>query len=123
MRIGIDIHSVERDGSGNCTYVRNLVTQLLQLDKQDEYVLFGTQPDHPFYKSIQAPNAKLLFTSSSAFYRYFVSLPGLCKKEKLDLLHVHYFCPWRADTKLVVTIHDLTPLRFPQYFSFQERIM
>jgi glycosyltransferase involved in cell wall biosynthesis len=123
MRIGIDIHAVERDGSGNCTYIRNLTTHLLQMDQQNEYVLFGTQRDHPFYKTLKAPNAKLLFCSGSALHRYTLFLSQMTKQEKLDVLHVQYFCPWRSDAKLVVTIHDLTPLRYPQYFSLQERMM
>lgn len=38
MRIGIDFHSAERKGSGNCTYIRNLVEALIKIDTSNEYL-------------------------------------------------------------------------------------
>ncbi len=41
MRIGIDVHAAEQDGSGNCTYIRGLVRGLLAVDRENEYVFYA----------------------------------------------------------------------------------
>ena len=40
MRIGIDVSQVVY-GTGVSTYTKNLVTNLLKIDKENEYILFG----------------------------------------------------------------------------------
>ncbi|MTI59429.1 MAG: glycosyltransferase family 4 protein [Firmicutes bacterium] len=52
-----------------------------------------------------------------------VELPLLNKKNKIDLYHSpHFVFPVLNSKKMVLTIHDLTPLLFPQYFSVNARI-
>ncbi len=42
MKIGIDISQIVYPGTGVGTYVRNLVENLLQIDADDDFVLFGS---------------------------------------------------------------------------------
>jgi glycosyltransferase involved in cell wall biosynthesis len=45
-------------------------------------------------------------------------ITGLLRGRKISLLHVpHFNAPFFWGRKLIVTIHDLTPLRFPQQYS------
>ncbi len=51
-----------------------------------------------------------------------VKVDGLSNLDNIDLLHIPYFDPFQLTlpkdkkTKIVVTIHDLIPLRFPKHF-------
>ncbi|PWT89763.1 MAG: hypothetical protein C5B54_08395 [Acidobacteria bacterium] len=124
MKIGIDVHAAERDGSGNCTYIRNLITYLLRIDKDNEYLLLATEPSHPFYQSISQGNVRVVYVMGSpAWYRAFVELPLVCLKEDVDILHVQYFAPVLQRSKLVLTVHDLSPFHHPEYFNRYERFL
>jgi glycosyltransferase involved in cell wall biosynthesis len=125
MRIGIDAHAAELDGTGNCTYIRNLIVHLFSIDSQNEYVLFVTNREHPFYRSIaNRPMLKFVpVRKSPAWFRVFFALRSATLREKLDVFHVQYFAPWRHGGALVNTIHDLASYRFPQYFSRFEQLM
>jgi hypothetical protein len=41
MRIGIDVSQIVYEGAGVARYVRNLVREIIRIDKQNEYILFG----------------------------------------------------------------------------------
>ncbi len=125
MRIGIDAHAAERDGTGNCTYIQNLVLHLTKIDTKNQYVLFVTDATHPFYKNLaNRKNIEIIqILRSPAWLRVFVSLCRATKREKIDVLHVQYFAPVGHRGVLVNTIHDLTPFRFPEYFSRFERLL
>src|SRR2546426_12838398 len=58
MRIGIDTHAAERDGTGNGSYIHGLVCALAALGGDDEYVLYGIHPHHRFYATLE-PRAQL----------------------------------------------------------------
>jgi hypothetical protein len=49
MRIGIDFHSAEGEGSGNCSYNRNLMESILALDRESKCLLYVPDANHPGY--------------------------------------------------------------------------
>lgn len=125
MRIGIDAHSAEREGTGNCTYTRNLLLHLTKIDTNNQYVLFVTDSSHPFYKTIEnRKNVQMVqIRRSPAWLRVFHSLRLASVREKIDILHVQYFAPFSHHGILINTIHDVTPFRYPEYFSRFERLL
>lgn len=122
MRIGIDAHASERDGSGNCTYIRNLLLGLSRLDKQNDYFLYVTDPGHPFYQGfLDSDNFNLKnLHIQNPLLRIPLLLAGRTYIDRLDILHVQYNSPLVFKGKLVVTIHDLSFLHHPEFFSYQE---
>jgi len=119
MRIGIDVHAAEQDGSGNCTYIRGLVRGLLAVDRENEYVLYAVNPGHPFYASLALrPGVRIVRTGArSAFLRIPLLLAAASVRDRLDILHVQYIAPPFHRGRLVATIHDLGFLRVPGTFS------
>src|SRR5262245_27174817 len=96
MRIGIDAHSAEKEGTGNCTYTRNLISELIKLDEGNRYFLFVTDPRHPFYTTIAGrPNVDIVpLGDFPAWLRVFLLLPLAAQRKKVDVLHVQYFGPY-----------------------------
>jgi len=119
MKIGIDTHAAEREGTGNCTYIRNLVSALSQVDKQNEYVLYGINIQHTFYRQFHdRENFRIRkLAVENALVRNPFLLTRATLKDALDILHVQYIRPPFHSGKLVVTIHDLGFLHYPDFFS------
>jgi glycosyltransferase involved in cell wall biosynthesis len=119
MRIGIDIHAAERDGSGNCTYVRGLLQALLSQDFENEYILYAIDKKHRFYRDIRL-DAKVRLRPlpvENPLIRIPLFLGRATYRDALDVLHVQFIAPPFHKGRLVVTIHDLGFLHQPETFS------
>jgi glycosyltransferase involved in cell wall biosynthesis len=124
MIIGIDAHAAENDGTGNCTYIRNTLTGLKNIDAAHHYILYATNPGHPFYKIFKNANNFQIapLPIKNPFLRIPLFLAGKTYLDSLDILHVQYNAPFSQHGKLVVTIHDLGFIHYPKYFSGCERL-
>lgn len=118
MKIGIDAHAAEQDGSGNCTYIRGLVRALATLEGDAEYVLYALDPGHPFYAEVAGhPRLRVRrLWPRAAIARIPLALAAASYRDRLDVLHVQYVGPPCHRGALVVTIHDLAFLRVPRSF-------
>lgn len=130
MKIGIDCRTIlnpgygENAGVGHYTYY--LVSNLLQLDKENKYILFF---DNLLSKKAAedvaagAQNAEIKFFP---FHQYKHFLPfaythllvaGAIEKEKLDVFHSPaYTLPLTYKGRSVVTVHDLAIYKNPDWF-------
>ena len=98
-------------------YVQNLVENLLEIDKENSYVLFVKDDrteeieNLKIKYSFKIDNLKLKIIPSKVQHYSFkeqVALPVLIRKEKLDLMHFpHFNVPVFYRGKYIVTIHDL----------------
>lgn len=108
MRIGIDarLYGPQRTGIGR--YVERLVTNLENLDRKNEYVIFLRPENFSLYRPAR-PNFRKVFASPRWYtLKEQLVLPLLFARERLDLLHVpHFNAPVLYPGKFVVTIHDL----------------
>ncbi len=130
MRIGIDARTIlnpekgEAIGVGHYTY--QLIRHLLEIDKENEYVLFFDYRvrEKDVAKFAQS-NVKIKFYPFSDYKKF---LPGayneilgsaILTREKLDVIHttspmsripVSYF------GKTIVTVHDLAVYKLPNLF-------
>ncbi len=130
MRIGIDCRTILNPGYGEAAgvghYTFFLVSNLLKIDKENEYVLFF---DNLLSKNAAeemvsgAPNVKIKFFP---FHQYKHYLPfvfshllaaGAIEKEKLDVFHSPaYTLPLAYHGKSIVTVHDLAIYKNPKWF-------
>src|SRR5712692_6650253 len=115
MRIGIDTHAAEQDGTGNGSYVRGLVRAFAARGGDDEYVLFAIDPRHRFYASLSS-RARVVVRPlwpRPALLRIPLALAAASYRERLDVLHVQYVAPPQHRGARVVTLHDLAFLHVP----------
>ena len=124
MKIGIDAHAAEREGTGNCTYISNLLLALKEIDDKNEYILYATDKNHAFYENfIGSRNFRIRqLPVRNPIFRIPLFLAWQTYKDSLDILHVQYNAPPIHKGKLVVTIHDLGFLHLPKTFSRGEAL-
>lgn len=130
MRIGIDARTIlnpkkgDAIGSGHYTY--QLIRHLLELDKENQYVLFfDFRVREKDVKKFSRPNTKIVFYPFSDYSQY---LPGAYNefltaatlaKEKLDILHSTSpvsRIPTTYKGKTVGTFHDMGIYKIPECF-------
>ena len=118
MQIGIITSSMDGNRAGIGSYTYNLVKNLLKTDKKNDYTLIHKyRSNNPIYRDaneiiISYPEIPLRETLGNN-----ILLPLKLKHYKLDLIHdpsqISPFMFNPAPTK-VLTIHDLTPVIFPE---------
>jgi glycosyltransferase involved in cell wall biosynthesis len=122
MRIAIDASTLSTQG-GPRTYVLGLVEALLRLDRDNEYVVFYNDPCHlgrfPRAKEIVLPGKSPL----ARLWREHVLIPRACRRERIDLLHCPKSAvPFFSPCPVVVTLHDLIPIKHPETEKFAARV-
>jgi glycosyltransferase involved in cell wall biosynthesis len=131
MRIGIDASLVVGERAGVGFYTASLIDALAALDRRNEYVLypFFYYIFDPRFKELKspAPNFSVRFNSVPerwVRYLWFRSLiPRHLLIGNVDVLHsTTYCCPRRHPGKLVMTIHDISFLHYPEYHTEANRI-
>lgn len=116
VRIAIDARKLHDFGVG--TYVRNLVTQLAQLDRDSEYVLLCRKEDlglaarlGPNFRAVTDPSGHYSFSEQ-------ITIPYHVHRIRPDVFHTpHYVLPIFTPCPSITTIHDCIHLVFPQYLQ------
>lgn len=113
MTIGIDARLWSKTGVGR--YIRNLVLNLQELDKNNRYILFALKEDLPDLKAkIKNPAYKIV-ESDIRWHTFFEQTRFLkvLESERLDLMHFPYISvPIFYRKPFLVTVHDLIPYHF-----------
>lgn len=116
MRIAIDVTASIYQGTGVASYYNNLIPKLLQLGKEQEFITFGyslrrrgelklAKKKYPFPPKLM----EIIWNRLHVF-------PVEMLVGKCDVVHSwDYIQPATKKARLVTTIHDLTPIKFPQY--------
>ncbi len=118
MRIGIDVSPIVY-GTGVSIYTKNLVENLLQIDKQNQYKLFFSSLRQKFpglnQANYQLKQTKLPPTLLDILWNQFHIIPIETFIGQLDIFHCSDWTqPPTQKTPTVTTIHDLSFLRWPE---------
>ena len=118
LRVAIDAHAIGSRLGGNETYIRDVLGSL------------GRFPQHQFFlyvnDSAAVDEARRLCPSAAAIrtigrknplYRLGYKLPVLASLDRADVLHVQYTAPLWSPAALVATIHDISFMHHPEWFS------
>ncbi|MFH0732438.1 MAG: glycosyltransferase family 1 protein [Candidatus Omnitrophota bacterium] len=111
MRIGFDARMITHPGIGR--YIKNLLSAMFALNTKHEFVLFGDRQrlstlDHRL-------STVILINYTAPIYSAQEQLNAPFSKYNLDILHCpHFNIPYFYPGKLIVTVHDLIYLIFPE---------
>lgn len=116
MRISIDISQIVY-GTGVSTYTRNLVENLLKIDKENEYVLFAGSLRRKSEVLNLFPQTKVFPippTLANILWNRLHILPIERLIGDTDIFHSSDWAEPPAKARKVTTVHDLYPLKFPK---------
>ena len=114
MKIGIDARMMSSDfGIGR--YVQQLVKHLLEIDKENQYVLYVRKYENE-YEITNYENCKMVIADIPWYgWEEQVKFKKIIDREKVDLMHFpHWNAPLLYNKPFVVTIHDLTMYHYPR---------
>ena len=129
MKIGVDIRSLmERQYSGVAEYALNLLNAILELDKKNRYFLFYNSLKKINLPEFKQKNVKIVgFKYPNKFFNLGLKLSNQWQLDKMlggvDVFWLPnpQFANLSDKCKKVVTFHDLSFERFPEFFSFKRR--
>jgi glycosyltransferase involved in cell wall biosynthesis len=114
MRFSVDAHAIGCHLTGNEVYIRNLLKEFARLDQDSEIVAYISKPRAPEYIP---ERFETRWVSENPYKRLAWDLPKHLNQDRPDLLHVQYTGPLRTSVPFVVTIHDVSYLELPEYFT------
>ena len=135
MKALIDAHMLGADETGNETYIRGLLQGLLEIGAPQAVVvresgLRALAPtSDPGEAGVTARDAGApahdvrLLRHSSDVSRLLVELPELARELRASLVHCTYVAPPSCPVPTVVTVHDVSFLRFPEAFTLRDRAL
>ena len=118
MNVGILSWMIDKKRTGVNNYLYNLIKNMINNGKADEISLIHYErSDDPIYSQVNdiiIPEKPLKLTSA-------IGIPQAVKNADIDILHipVHWYnqiTPFvlNREIKKVLTLHDLTPILFPE---------
>jgi glycosyltransferase involved in cell wall biosynthesis len=105
MRVGIMLRTFDEKG-GVGVYTRNIVKELLQLDKNNEYILFyANSANLGLFSHHENVRAVWVRGRNKAAWDQ-VAIPRACRMEKVDVIfHPKFTVPLFAPCKAVMAVH------------------
>ena len=114
MRFSVDAHAIGQHLTGNETYIRNLLNSFAALDEESEFVTYlsGESAFHEVPERFQKRRI-----SENPYLRLSLDLPRKLRQDRPDLLHVQYTAPLFCPVPVVASVHDVSFLEHPEYFT------
>ena len=129
MKIAVNINELTlKQNTGVKTYTREIVGALLQIDRENEYILHANCREQKFlFPTMENSKFKIQNSKFNLPFWTYAKLPQEIKKDRPDVL----FMPIQAvpffkkpkNLKIVVTVHDLAFLLFPDHFTRKDRFL
>lgn len=114
MRFAVDAHAIGRHLTGNEVYVRSLLNAFGGLDRDSEFIAYvsAKAAEQCIPRDIQTRTI-----SANPFLRLGLELAMKVRHDRPDLLHVQYTAPVGCPVPVVVSVHDVSFLEHPEYFT------
>src|ERR1051325_4616874 len=114
MRFAVDAHAIGRHLTGNEVYVRSLLRAFSALDRESQFFT---------YISVQEARTSIparfqtRAVGANPFLRLGYEITRQIRSDRPDLLHVQYTAPLVCPVPVVATVHDVSFLEHPEYFT------
>lgn len=114
MRFAVDAHAIGRHLTGNEVYVRSLLGALASADPKSEFLAYVSSPEA---SRVLPSGIRLRTVAPNPFVRLGFNLSARLLRDRPALLHVQYTAPLACPVPVVVSVHDVSFLEHPEYFS------
>ncbi len=112
MRIGLDVHVLNGPHQGTTSVWMNLLSDL---PPTHEYVLYSFDPDAVSRRFPQSHFIHRRIPRMPAAARIGIAFPLMTRRDGCAVFHANYYGPLVGGPPLVLQVHDLISLDFPQY--------
>lgn len=114
MHFAVDAHAIGRRLTGNEAYVRNLLSNFADLDKDARFTAYYSVTGAE--KAIPA-RFNACRVSANPFVRLGLDLARCVEQDHPEVLHVQYTAPLACSVPIVVSVHDVSYLERPAFFK------
>ena len=114
MRFAVDAHAIGRHLTGNEVYVRSLLNAFAALDSDSEFVAYISADSA---RASVPASIRTRIIAANPFLRLGFDLARKVREDCPDLLHVQYTAPVGCRVPVVVSVHDVSFLEHPEYFT------
>lgn len=117
MRIGVEGRTLQGRRYGVARYLVNLLRNLVEIDDQNEYIVYVREEIEPLGFESERLRVKLLRGVGPSLAWRHLQLPLQMRKDRIDLhFSPSYFIPMIEVCPSVVVVHDLTFRVHPEWF-------
>jgi glycosyltransferase involved in cell wall biosynthesis len=116
MKIAIDAHAIGRHLTGNEVYVRGLLRGLAAVDRESKYLAYVSVPGAD---ELVPAGITVKRVSNNPFVRLGFDLPRRLREDQPDVMHVQFTGPVVSHVPEVVSVHDVSFLEHPEYFTWE----
>ena len=114
MRFAVDAHAIGRHQTGNEVYIRSLLNAFASQARDCEFVAYVSTDTA---RDVIPAGIRTSRVAANPFRRLGLDLAMRLRQDRPDLLHVQYTAPVRCPTPVVVSVHDVSFLEHPEYFT------
>jgi glycosyltransferase involved in cell wall biosynthesis len=115
-RVLIDGHMLGAGETGNEAYLRGLLGGLEELGRRELVAVTGTDID-------VGAHQRVVLSSRSDIARLTVGLVAAAREHQAAVIHTTYAAPFTTAAASVVTVHDVSFLRHPEWFTVRDRLV
>jgi glycosyltransferase involved in cell wall biosynthesis len=120
MRVGLDVHVLTGPHQGTTSV---WLTLLDALPASHEYVLYSFDPDLVAQRFPQPHFIHRRIPRMPAFARIELAFPVMARRDRCDAFHANYYGPLLGGPPLVLHVHDLIYLDFPEFSTGARRAL
>jgi glycosyltransferase involved in cell wall biosynthesis len=113
MRFSVDAHAIGQKLTGNEVYIRSLLDGFAKLDTQAEFIAYVSAPDLNGWVPARFEQRRV---ARNRYWRLGFHLAERLRRDRPDLIHVQYNAPLFCPVPIVVTVHDISFMEYPEYF-------
>lgn len=122
MKIGIDLSRITEDKTGVEYYGYELARALFEKKMDNEFHAFSNKES--FLQDFPTVISKRIIAAEKPNFKWIRNVVSILKKEKFDLfVSPSYFMFGVLFPRTVQIVHDLAPLRYPQYWPWKSHLM
>lgn len=114
MLVAVDAHAIGRHLTGNEVYVRNLLDNLPALDEEARFIAYVSVGEARAYPP--RAGCRVRHVAANPFLRLGADLSMKLRRDRPALVHVQYTAPLACPVPVVVTVHDVSFVEYPEYF-------
>ena len=118
MRFAVDAHAIGRHLTGNEVYIRSLLRSFPEVDRRSEFVAYISEPEAA---NLLPERFDVRQVSANPYSRLGWGLARRIREDHPDLIHVQYTAPLFTKIPIVVTVHDVSFIDHPEYFTALRR--